>query len=222
MVYRRLRNDDSTNLSVKNSVIAGCCAGAVQCIITTPMELVKIRLQNQSIGKQYVSWTMKKMSANLSSMPEDKIFRDYKGPLETTRDLIHKEGLRGMYKGWWLTIFREVPQFGIYFGTYDYLQLTIAQLTGKQPNELGVIYLSLAGGLTGVITWFWYPVDVIKSRFQNDGERKYSGILDCIRKSVRSEGMKVFVNGLRPTLVRGFINGFATFPVVTLIKNFEF
>ena len=219
MVYRRLRNDDSTNLSVKNSVIAGCCAGAVQCIITTPMELVKIRLQNQSIGKQYVSWTMRKMSANLS-VAEDKAFRDYKGPLMTTREIIHKEGLRGMYKGWWLTIFREVPQFGIYFGTYAYTRLKFAELTGKHPDELGVIYLSLAGGLTGIATWIWYPVDVIKSRFQNDIERKNSGILDCIRKSVRSEGMKVFVNGLNPTLVRGFINGIATFPIFTFIKNF--
>jgi heme/copper-type cytochrome/quinol oxidase subunit 3 len=47
-----------------------------------------------------------------------------------------KEGLRGMFKGWWITLFREVPQFGIYFGTYAWLRLQLSQLTGTPPEEL--------------------------------------------------------------------------------------
>ena len=58
-------------------------------------------------------------------------------------------------------------------------------------------------------------MDVIKSRFQNDGtagaERKYCGVIDCVRKSIESEGLGVLVRGIKPSLVRGFFNGFATF-----------
>ena len=233
MTYTRLQNGESS-LSIKNSVIAGLCAGTMQTVIVCPMELVKIRMQNQSIGQQHVSWAERKLGA-LSSINGSKdhhtnsrhrnLFQNYRGPIRTTRDIIRKEGLRGMFKGWWITLFREVPQFGIYFGTYAWLRLQFSQITGVPPDELGAHYLSLAGGVTGVVTWCWYPVDVIKARIQNDGgvkgeRRKYSGVMDCVRKSVRSEGLGVLFKGIQPSLMRGFFNGFATFPVFTLVSQF--
>jgi solute carrier family 25 carnitine/acylcarnitine transporter 20/29 len=228
MVYTRLQNGNST-LNVKNSVIAGLCAGTAQTVIVCPMELVKIRMQNQSIGQQHASWAERKLSALSINGNKDRhrnLFQNYRGPIQTTRDIIHKEGVRGMFKGWWITLFREVPQFGIYFGTYAWLRLQLSQLTGTPPEELGAHYLSLAGGVTGVLTWCWYPVDVIKARIQNDGagvkgeRRKYSGVMDCVRKSVRSEGLRVLFKGIQPSLVRGFFNGFATFPVFTVVSQF--
>lgn len=221
MVYRRLPNENENSLNVWNSAIAGCCAGAVQSIIVCPMELVKIRMQNQGIGKQHVSPMMRRMGVSVAAPAEGKLLQSYRGPLETTKHIVYSEGAQGMFKGWWLTIFREVPQFGIYFGTYAWIRLRLGSLIGVSPEDLGVIYLSLAGGMTGVVTWCWYPVDVIKSRFQNDGGKlKYSGVLDCMKKSVQSDGMGVFVKGLQPTLIRGFVNGFATFPVFTLVMRF--
>ena len=230
MIYERLQNGDSS-LSIKNSIIAGLCAGTVQTVIVCPMELVKIRMQNQSIGQQHISWAERKFGAlsindkhNKDHHGRHNLFQNYRGPIQTTQDIIRKEGLRGMFKGWWITLFREVPQFGIYFGTYAWLRLKLSQLTGTPPYELGAHYLSLAGGVTGVVTWCWYPVDVIKARIQNDGGikgegRKYSGVMDCVRKSVRSEGLGVLFRGIQPSLVRGFFNGFATFPVFTLISQ---
>ena len=230
MAYTRLQNGDHT-LSIKSSVLAGLCAGIVQTNIVCPMELVKIRMQNQSIGQQHVSWAMRKFGALSTNGTvkaynrSNNLFQNYRGPIQTTRDIIRREGPKGMFKGWWITLFREVPQFGIYFGTYAWLRLKLSQLTGTPPDELGAHYLSLAGGITGVVTWCWYPVDVIKARIQNDdgmeGQgRKYRGVMDCVRKSIRSEGLGVLFRGIQPSLVRGFFNGFATFPVFTLISQF--
>lgn len=232
MVYSKLQKGDES-LNVLNSTLAGFVAGSVQTVIVCPMELVKIRMQNQSIGKQYVSWAMRKLGSDRTSYTTatlghsssgELMFQNYRGPLQTTQDILRKEGVSGMFKGWWITVLREVPQFGIYFGCYAWLRLKISQLTGKPPDKLGIPYLSLAGGITGVVTWCWYPVDVIKSRFQNDGiageARKYRGVMDCVRKSVRSEGLGVLVKGIQPSLVRGFFNGFATFPVFTLTLQF--
>ena len=47
MTYTRLQNGESS-LSIKNSIVAGLCAGTVQTVIVCPMELVKIRMQNQT------------------------------------------------------------------------------------------------------------------------------------------------------------------------------
>ena len=44
----------------------------------------------------------------------------------------------------WITIFREVPQFGIYFGTYAWIRQKVSNVIGSPPEELGVPYLSLA------------------------------------------------------------------------------
>lgn len=227
MVYERLqKHNQDKSLSTINSAVAGLFAGAVQTVIVCPMELVKIRMQNQSIGMQHVSWTMRKLgTSRLKRTTSDtNIFQNYRGPLQTTRDIISRDGIRGMFKGWWITVFREVPQFGIYFGCYAWLRLKISQVTNTPPERLGIFYLSLAGGITGVITWCWYPMDVIKSRFQNDGTkgelRKYSGLVDCARKCIQQEGLGVLVRGIQPSLVRGFFNGFATFPVFTLVLQF--
>lgn len=210
-VYRRLKNESGQPLNVWNSLVAGACAGAVQTIVVCPVELVKIRMQNQSIGTQHVSWAMAKMGR--SSARNSK---GYKGPLDMTWEIIRRNGLKGMYQGWWLSQLREVPQFAIYFGSYTWIRLKMAALNSKTPQDLSLWELSLAGGMAGVLTWSWYPVDVIKSRFQDDGKKQYNGILDCLRKSVKAEGMGILVKGLQPTLVRGFFNGFATFPVFTL------
>ena len=86
------------------------------------------------------------------------------------QDIICKEGIRGMFKGWWLTLSREVPQFGIYFGTYAWIRLKFTSLTNTSPENF---YFSLARGITAwghnLVLVLSGPVDVIKSRFQNDG-----------------------------------------------------
>ena len=223
MVYRRLQ-DSSQPRNAMNSLIAGCAAGAVQSILVCPMELIKIRMQIQGVGKQHVSWMMKKMS---TAPPGEKyagqLLETYQGPWKTTRIILQKQGITGVFRGWWLTVLREVPQFGIYFWSFDLIQEGIANFTGRSPDNLTVVQNSLAGGVTGVVTWCWYPVDVIKSRFQSDGAigrpKQYKGIIDCVSQSVKVDGWKVLWRGLQPTLFRGFLNGCATFPVVVAIKR---
>lgn len=223
MVHRRLQ-DSSKPRNPVNSLIAGCVAGAVQSILVCPMELIKIRMQTQGVGKQHVSWINKKMgTVPAGENYAGQLLETYHGPWKTTRIIFQNQGITGLFRGWWLTIFREVPQFGIYFCTFDLIQEGIAKFTGRSPDNLTVVQNSLAGGVTGVVTWCWYPVDVIKSRFQSDGAigypKQYKGIFDCVSQSVKADGWKVLWRGLQPTLFRGFLNGFATFPVVVAIKR---
>ena len=220
MVYKRLQapGDCDQSPNIRNSVIAGFCAGSVQTVIVSPMELIKIRMQTQNIGQQHMAWLIKEFGDIPTA--NKRHLHSYSGPVQTTIEITRREGIRGLFKGWWLTYFREAPQFGIYFGTYAWVRTKMAAFANTSPDQLGVLPLSLAGGITGVVTWLWYPVDVIKSRYQNDGahltKRKYTGMMDCVKKSVKHEGMGVFVKGIQPTLVRGFVNGFVTLPIFTL------
>jgi solute carrier family 25 carnitine/acylcarnitine transporter 20/29 len=76
----------------------------------------------------------------------------------------------------------------------------------------------LYGALAGYVLWFgMYPLDVIKSKIQTDAfpsqanSRKYHGVADVVRKTLRAQGVGGFFKGFLPTIIRSpFANG-ATF-----------
>lgn len=186
--------------SISSKLISGAGAGAVQCLIVCPTELIKIRMQNEGVGQSYVNrksgpWTMSKL-------------------------LYRERGVAGFYKGWWLTIAREVPQFAIYFSAYQFSKQGLAHVIGGPQGELQrTFHSALAGGTAGAVTWLWYPADVVKTRFQNDTAGKYKGILDCYSKLIHEGGYLMLFAGILPTLVRGFINGVVTFAIVDCVKT---
>lgn len=107
---------------------------------------------------------------------------------------------------------REVPGFGAYFYIYELLTHTSS---GRPQTTLEML---LAGGLAGMGSWIvCYPTDVIKSRIQADIASQYTSTWDCVKKSVHSEGFRVFTRGLGSTLIRAFPTNAACFTVVTWV-----
>jgi len=196
-VLRRMENPNS----LKSHFIAGASAGFLQCGICGPMELAKIRLQSQGEG-------MRKGTRGV-----------YSGTVDCLRKIYQVEGIKGIGQGMNATIMREVPAFGCYFLTYEWL---CRKLIKEGEYECSTPSLLLAGGLAGCSAWIIsYPVDVIKTRIQKDGTLhkrkftyKYSGYSDCIRQSVAADGYRVFGQGLNATLIRAFPTNAATFTVV--------
>lgn len=165
--------------------IAGVSAGLAQSPVCSLIELAKTRLQLQS-------------SASAS------------GPLQCLYRIHKAEGLRkGVFRGFGTTLMREAPSYGVYFATYEFLT--------RSPPEGGPIStwrVLLAGGLAGTASWVVsYPIDVVKSRIQAD--TRYSGPIDCFRKSVRCEGYSCMFRGLNSTIIRAFPTNAVTFAVVT-------
>lgn len=70
--------------------------------------------------------------------------------------------MRGIFRGLNITITREIPAFGLYFGTYEAMT---RREDATQP--LGTFHMLMAGGFAGVFSWlFTYPIDFVKSRLQ--------------------------------------------------------
>lgn len=82
----------------------------------------------------------------------------------------------------------------------------------------------MAGGFAGTFSWLIsFPIDVVKSRLQVDGidgKAKYSGAIDCMKKSYRSEGLAFFTRGLNSTLIRAFPMNAVCFLVVSYVMKF--
>ncbi|KAK2708020.1 mitochondrial basic amino acids transporter-like [Artemia franciscana] len=192
-VYGNVNKRLSDPESIKSIATAGICAGLAQTVITSPMELVKTRLQVQS------------------QIPGAQISE---GPVDCLKKIWRSYGIRGVYQGFGITCVREIPAFGIYFAAYE-----VMTRQSDPSVPLSTWTMLYAGGMAGVYSWaFTYPVDMVKSRLQIDGisgKQQYSGAIDCIRKTYHSEGIRVFFRGLSATVIRAFPSNAATFAVVT-------
>jgi len=170
--------------SVTSITLAGSTAGLLQTFVVSPMELVKTQLQ---VGG----------SPTIAA---------------TVRHIYASAGARGLARGMGITCTREVPAFGIYFGSYE---IMIREYGESTPVILA------AGGLAGVLSWvFTYPQDVIKSRLQADGfgkQRKYFGASHCTKAGLEAEGTNFLVRGLNSTIIRAFPMNAVTFYVYTMV-----
>jgi solute carrier family 25 carnitine/acylcarnitine transporter 20/29 len=200
-VQRRLSNPDS----ITSHCIAGSIAGFAQCIICSPMELAKTRMQIQGQGE-----SRRYYRSHVHS---------YTGPVDCLHKIYKAEGYRGVFRGFLLTVIRETPSFGIYFGSFE---LMVRQFQPSDPDELvGTLPLLVCGGLAGMCAWLCtYPSDVIKSRIQADSSHAYNGFFDCVVKSYKAEGWGVFTRGLGSTMLRAFPVNAATFTTVAMVLRY--
>uniref|UniRef100_A0A8C5CMA5 Mitochondrial glutamate carrier 1 n=1 Tax=Gadus morhua TaxID=8049 RepID=A0A8C5CMA5_GADMO len=177
-------------LTLVKEMLAGCGAGTCQVVITTPMEMLKIQLQDAG-----------RIAAQRKLMPETVVAGtvEAKSPtaMQLTRMLLREKGIAGLYKGLGATILRDVPFSIIYFPLFANLNhLGKRGVEGPAPFYVSFFSGCLAGSTAAVAV---NPVDVIKTRLQslNRGstEDTYSGVVDCIRKILRNEGPGAFLKG---------------------------
>lgn len=112
-----------------------------------------------------------------------------------------KEGLIGFYKGSRVVMCRDVPSYGMYSLTYQYVS-NILKDKGWTDSR-GIAADMIGGGCAGSFTWFLImPFDVVKSRYQADLIGEFKSPMDCALKSYRREGYKVFYRGTLVTCLR--------------------
>lgn len=178
-------------LSYGRVALAGMGAGTVQALMLTPVDVVKIRLQ---LSRARVS-ARRRAAAR---------------PLRVVQEIAVREGVRGLYRGFGVTMLRDAPAHAVYFTSYEAVRERLHPGCRKDGEE-GMLTMLLAGGTAGALSWLiCYPVDVAKSRIQAPGSR-FRGLADCLARSVREEGYQVLVRGLGVTMARAFVVNAAIF-----------
>lgn len=160
-------------------MLSGGLAGFCQVIVTTPMELLKIQLQDA--GRVSDAQGSQKLSATTLA-----------------RDLVKQKGIFGLYRGIGATMLRDVTFSVLYFPLFANLN----KLGPKRKNSNETVFWAsfLAGCTAGsVAAVFVNPIDVVKTRLQTlkraDGEKHYSGVIDATKQIYREEGIKAFFKG---------------------------
>eukprot|EP00164_Ancoracysta_twista_P004833 GFYU01006568.1.p1 GENE.GFYU01006568.1~~GFYU01006568.1.p1 ORF type:complete len:312 (-),score=83.57 GFYU01006568.1:129-1010(-) len=196
---RALQSDPDTPLGPLGLATAGGLAGIITATVSSPVELIMVRLQTQYI---------------LS----DKQL--YSGPIDCARQIVKQNGVLGLYNGFASTVIREIPNYAAYFFGYE---ITKRHMQMRVGDDLGPLHLFLAGGIAGICAQVsQLPFDTVKSRLQTQSEVNpiYKGTIDCFRQTMKADGIAGFYKGLGPTLARAFPANAATFLAFEMAMKF--
>ncbi|XP_054159219.1 mitochondrial glutamate carrier 1-like [Oppia nitens] len=184
--FRHKLTDDNGKLSLPREMLSGGSAGLCQIIVTTPMELLKIQLQDA--GRVSTKGVIEGGEAIMATSATAIALK-----------LIKTRGIFGLYRGTAATMLRDVSFSVIYFPLFANLN----KLGPKRKDGSGesVFWASfLAGCCAGSVAAVSVnPFDVIKTRLQvlnkAKGEQTYNGIIDAFIKISKQEGYKTFLKG---------------------------
>lgn len=183
--FRHHLTTSNGTLPITRQMAAGGLAGLCQIVITTPMELLKIQMQDagrvaaqaNELGK-----SLPKVSATSIAM-----------------ELIRTKGITGLYKGTGATMLRDVSFSIVYFPLFATLN-ALGPRRDDGSNEAVFWCSFLSGCAAGSMAALAVnPFDVIKTRLQAikkvEGEMQFNGVADCIGKTLKHEGVTAFFKG---------------------------
>ncbi|WKY07741.1 hypothetical protein Q1695_007314 [Nippostrongylus brasiliensis] len=177
-------------------LIGGFAGGVMSTAVCHPMDLLKIRY-----------------SADEGS----NIRPRYRSYFHATKCIVRAEGLRGLYQGLTPNMVGAALSWGLYMEWYHKIQ---AVLPFRSPNENIDNFLCgfFAGG---AVMCFTNPIWVTKTRlclqYETNAEKKYSGMLDCLRKIFKEEGFRGLYKGFVPGLF-GTTHGALQFMIYNGLK----
>lgn len=195
----------SDKATLWQTLLAGCASGVVSALITSPIELVKIREQVDTSGT--------------GAQPQ---------PLKVIKQLWNLGGLfgpQGLYRGFGVTCLRDLG-YGPYFLCYEIFNRLLSSLHQAKPihgeersMRLSNAELAVSGALGGVIAWLsTFPIDCIKTRMQASSAPELS-ISRAAREIWTEGGFCAFWSGVGPTVLRAIPVNAVLFVVYEATKD---
>jgi len=170
--------------------VAGGISAAVSKTAVAPIERVKLLLQVQAVSKQITA---------------DK---QYKGMIDCFVRIPKEQGFLSFWRGNMANVIRYFPTQALNFAFKDKFKALFLQGVDKKTQFWRYFVGNLAsGGAAGASSLcFVYPLDFARTRLAADigkdnkpgadvakgggaGGRQYKGLLDCIGKTFKSDGL---------------------------------
>ncbi|CAI9581615.1 unnamed protein product, partial [Staurois parvus] len=155
-------------------LLAGGVAGAVSRTGTAPLDRLKVLMQVHGSKSQGLSM------------------------LRGVKAMIEEGGLRSLWRGNGINVLKIAPESAIKFMAYEQIKKVIR----GQQETLRVRERFIAGSLAGAIAQtVIYPMEVLKTRLALRCTGQFSGMTDCARHILRTEGVRAFSKGYLPNLL---------------------
>lgn len=180
-------------LTSKEIYLSGAMAGIVNTPVASPVEQLRILSQSSST----------------------KIHMK-----ELIRDIYQNHGFKGIFRGFNITLLREIQSYGVWFLSYETIIRSVVNYHNYESRDsLNTPELLLSGAAAGNLLWLSaYPLDVIKSNIQSDSFKnpKFNGVNSVVKYIYGTYGLRGFWKGIGPCLVRATPCSAGTFASVEL------
>ncbi|KAG5535202.1 hypothetical protein RHGRI_023104 [Rhododendron griersonianum] len=131
----------------------------------------------------------------------------YNGGLDVVRKVLKADGVRGLYRGFGLSVMTYSPSSAVWWASYGSSQRFIWSFLGHDsvhekpaPNTWTIVGVQAAGGILAGATasCITTPLDTIKTRLQVMGHEKRHTVRQVVKGLVVDDGWKGLYRGLGP------------------------
>ncbi|CAA7395649.1 unnamed protein product [Spirodela intermedia] len=202
----RLGVSDSAAATVANAA-AGLSAATAAQVVWTPIDVVSQRLMAQSAGG---------------------IGASYHGGIDATRKILMAEGMRGLYRGFGVSILTYAPSNAVWWASYSLSQRIIWGGIGgggeRWVTAVQAASAAVAGGAAAVATM---PLDTIKTRMQVLGSAAEGGggkvapvtVARTVEALLREGGWAACYRGLGPRWASMSMSAITMITTYELVKR---
>ncbi|KAJ8920403.1 hypothetical protein NQ315_005269 [Exocentrus adspersus] len=182
-------------------LVAGISGGVTSTVILHPLDVIKIRFAVND--------------GRLHKTPK------YNGIINAFTTILHKEGVKGLYRGLTPNVWGAGSSWGLYFLFYNAIKTHMQKgdTDIQLPASTHLLAASEAGLMTLLIT---NPLWVVKTRLclQFDtSTQAYNGMMDALVKIYKTDGVKGYYKGFIPG-VFGVSHGAVQFMVYEEMKKY--
>lgn len=157
-------------------LVAGVVSGGVAMYVSSPFDLVKVRMQDFEKSKEY------------------------KGLMDCFKQIYKQHGFyKGFFEGVWPNVTRGAVMTTAELTAYDTTRQLVLHYTNMPDYSALYLVYGIAAGIAGSLVA--QPVDMVKTRVMNYPE-KYKNMMYWIKKTFKEGGPLSFYVGLWPFMVR--------------------
>merc|ERR1712100_474126 len=171
----------------------GGISGAFVKTVMSPVERVKILMQTMDSNPKVLS----------GEVPR------YTGVADCGRRVAAEQGVAAFWRGNLVNCLRYAPQQGSALAFNDVIKGTFPKYDSKTNFWAAMASNLMAGGCAGAAAnIICYPMDFARTRLASDvgGSKKaFNGIMDCIMKTVKQQGVGGLYRGIGPTVAGAFV-----------------
>mmetsp|Transcript_15611 Transcript_15611/g.20346 ORF Transcript_15611/g.20346 Transcript_15611/m.20346 type:complete len:291 (-) Transcript_15611:299-1171(-) len=165
------------------------------CLVRVPTEVVKARMQTARTKLSMVDTIRTILNEPLSGASSKPA------------------GLSGLYRGFGITLMREIPFSMIQFPLYERGKVLYSD-TFNNGQGCSLLAAASCGSFSGAIAGgLTTPLDVLKTRHMlgTDGDYRYKSLADVLQRTLRNEGPRALLQGLEPRVFWITLGGFVFF-----------
>lgn len=164
------------------NLASGGAAGATSLLFVYPLDFARTRLA-ADVGKDGS--------------------RQFKGLIDCVVQIFKRDGFKGLYQGFSVSVIGIIVYRAAFFGGYDTAKSVLLPAGKKAPFWQNFLVAQLVTSASGIIS---YPFDTVRRRLMMQSGRAdvlYTGTMQCLGKIIKDEGFFALFKGAGSNVLRG-------------------